>query len=101
MIFRSSFRLNYLVKAATTISGSFSGLRVIVQSDKNPTFLAERIEEFVNNGLKKILTDMSSEEFDKHKKALVALKLEKPKRLSEKFAQYVLQPVELPNLKTR
>lgn len=51
--------------------------------------MAERIEEFVDSGLKKILTDMSSEEFDKHKKALVALKLEKPKRLPEKFAQYV------------
>lgn len=60
---------------------------MIVQSDKNPTFLSERIDDFLNNYLKKSLADMSAEEFDKNKKALIALKLEKPKRLSEKFAQ--------------
>ncbi|XP_003737238.1 insulin-degrading enzyme [Galendromus occidentalis] len=86
-VLRTQEQLGYIVTGGPRRSQGTYGIRIIVQSDKNPTFVSERIEEFVNGKLKKILTEMSDEEFGKHKKALIALKLEKPKRLTEKFAQ--------------
>lgn len=44
-------------------------------------FLDNRIESFIQSA-RELIKTMSDEEFNRHKKALADLKLEKPKRLS-------------------
>lgn len=89
--------MGYIVFSGIRRSNGVQGLRVIVQSEKHPTYVDERIEDFLNNMLvskqnnttqidnifllQDRLENMSEEEFSKHKEALAAQRLEKPKQL--------------------
>ncbi|XP_071646735.1 insulin-degrading enzyme-like [Temnothorax longispinosus] len=63
------------------------GLYVIVQNDKHPQYVEKQIDSFVDSMLEYIST-MSAEEFEKHKKTLAKLRLEKPKTLIARNALY-------------
>ncbi|CAH0553954.1 unnamed protein product [Brassicogethes aeneus] len=80
-ILRTKEQLGYIVFSGIRRSNGVQGLRIIVQSDKHPEFLDSRIEEFLE-GMLKYITDMSDQEFLRHREALAAHRLEKPKQLS-------------------
>ncbi|RZC37709.1 insulin-degrading enzyme, partial [Asbolus verrucosus] len=80
-ILRTKEQLGYIVFSGIRRSNGVQGLRIIVQSDKHPTYLDDRIEEFLKNMLTYI-TNMSEDEFLRHREALAAQRLEKPKQLS-------------------
>jgi len=86
-ILRTQEQLGYIVFSGIRRSNGAQGLRVIVQSDRHPAFVDQRIEQFLIQ-MKSHLEEMSEEEFERHKEALAAQRLEKPKRLSALSARY-------------
>lgn len=87
---RTQEQLGYIVFSGIRRSNGVQGLRVIVQSDKHPTYLDERIEAFLKDMLTRLET-MSDEEFLKHKDALAAHRLEKPKQLKIQTTLYWME----------
>ncbi|XP_053683115.1 insulin-degrading enzyme [Sabethes cyaneus] len=85
---RTQEQLGYIVFCGSRKSNGVQGIRIIVQSTKHPAYVEDRIESFLN-GISNYLETMTDEEFDRHKEALAAQKLEKPKRLSTQFAKFL------------
>lgn len=54
-----------------------------MQSERNPVYLENRVDEFLDKTLKPLLEDMSEEEFEQKRKSLIQKKLEKFKNLGE------------------
>ncbi|XP_046548482.1 insulin-degrading enzyme-like [Haliotis rubra] len=80
-ILRTQEQLGYIVFSGLRRSSGVQGLRVIVQSDRQPSFVESRVEAFLKT-IDDYINKMSEEEFAKHVKALAAKRLEKPKKLS-------------------
>ncbi len=57
------------------------GVRFIIQSDRSPDILDEKIETFVHS-IKDMLNTMTDEQFKSHVNALELVKLEEPKKIS-------------------
>jgi len=77
-VLRTQEQLGYIVASGVRGYGGVCGVRVIVQSDKSPAYLDERIENFIKI-TKETIGKMSDEEFKTHVDALVLTKLEEPK----------------------
>lgn len=60
------------------------GLRVIVQSEKDAAFVESRVDAFWDE-FKQTLEDMSEEEFEKYKQAVIDRKLEDHKNMWEEY----------------
>lgn len=86
-ILRTQEQLGYIVFSGLRRTSGVQGVQVLVQSDKHPAYVHQRIETFLV-GMKKYLEEMSEEEFNKHKEALAARRLEKPKQLSTQMIYY-------------
>ena len=63
------------------------GVRVLVQSDREPKYLDTRIEQFMHS-MRDFIKDMATEEFETNLKGLIAKRLEKPKNLSSRAGRY-------------
>ncbi|KAI8904966.1 Metalloenzyme, LuxS/M16 peptidase-like protein [Powellomyces hirtus] len=79
---RTKEQLGYMVFSGLRKSTGAMGFRVIIQSEREPTFLETRIDAFLA-GLKKVIADLTPEEFAKHQTALAARMLEKDKNLAQ------------------
>ncbi|KAK0161382.1 hypothetical protein PV327_009858 [Microctonus hyperodae] len=77
---RTKEQLGYIVFSGIRRSNGAQGLRVIVQSDRHPQYVEDRIEAFMETMLEE-LTNMSDEEFNRHKASLATIRLEKPKMM--------------------
>lgn len=86
-VLRTKEQLGYIVQSGVRQACGVQGLRVIVQSDRNPNFVESRIEAFLGS-MRSHLEDMSQEEFDRHREALASRKLEKPKRMATRTYMY-------------
>lgn len=84
---RTQEQLGYIVFSGVRRSNGAQGLRVIVQSDRHPVYLDQRIESFLA-GVDTMLTDMDEAEFKQHVEALASKRLEKPKKLSVRNGRY-------------
>ncbi|KAF5280052.1 hypothetical protein FQA39_LY18167 [Lamprigera yunnana] len=80
-ILRTKEQLGYIVYSGIRKANGIHGLRIIVQSDKHPSVIDHRIEEFLNTMLLQ-LQNMTNEEFERHRDSLMAHRLEKPKQLT-------------------
>jgi len=78
---RTKEQLGYVVWSGVRPSATTTGYRVLIQSERPPTYLETRIDAFLAK-FKNDLAEMSQEDFDKHKRSLIARKLEKMKNLS-------------------
>ncbi|XP_023937741.2 insulin-degrading enzyme [Bicyclus anynana] len=85
-VLRTQEQLGYIVFSGVRRSNGVQGLRVIVQSERHPAYLEDRIESFIA-GSQDYLEKMTEEEFLKHRSSLAAQRLERPKRLSSKASQ--------------
>ncbi|CAF0874976.1 unnamed protein product [Brachionus calyciflorus] len=81
-ILRTQEQLGYIVASGSRNFGGAQGVRIIVQSDRSPLYLDERIENFLNL-TEESLNKMTDEEFKTHVEALVLIKLEEPKRMTK------------------
>merc|ERR1712228_604451 len=84
---RTQEQLGYIVFSGVRRSNGAQGLRVIVQSDRHPVYLDQRIESFLES-VDKSLEEMEDEEFKQHVEALATKRLEKPKKLSVRNGRY-------------
>ncbi|KAA1469392.1 hypothetical protein DENSPDRAFT_835009 [Dentipellis sp. KUC8613] len=88
-ILRTKEQLGYIVGASLWQSnGSHEiGLRIVVQSERGPVYLEERVEAFLNH-MKGVLEAMSDAEFQEQKDGLEKKRREEPKNLSEEVQRF-------------
>ncbi|KAJ3108951.1 Insulinase (Peptidase M16) [Phlyctochytrium planicorne] len=81
-VLRTKEQLGYIVFSGLRKQTGMLGLRVIIQSERDPWWLEFRIFEFLKT-LRTMIADMPDEEYGKHVKALVSRLTEKDKNLNE------------------
>ena len=84
---RTKEQLGYIVFSGVRRSNGAQGLRVIVQSDRHPNYLDQRIETFISS-LEEKLQKMEETEFQQHVEALASKRLEKPKKLGVRNGRF-------------
>ena len=80
-ILRTKEQLGYVVFSAVKRSNCAQGLQIIVQSNRHPKYVDQRIEAFLIQ-FRNLVEEMTEKEFESHKESLATLLLEKPKKLS-------------------
>ncbi|CAK9808752.1 Insulin-degrading enzyme [Anthophora quadrimaculata] len=78
---RTKEQLGYIVYSGVRRANGTQGLRIIVQSDRHPKYIEQRISIFLNSMLEYI-SAITEEEFNAHKESLAVQYLEKPKKLT-------------------
>ena len=86
-VLRTQEQLGYIVSSGVRSFGGAQGCKIIIQSDRTPVYLDERIEKFIGQ-TKQVIGDMTDEEFQKHVDALALNKLEEPKKMSKQCEIY-------------
>ncbi|XP_022094344.1 insulin-degrading enzyme-like [Acanthaster planci] len=84
---RTKEQLGYIVFSGVRRSNGVQGLRFIIQSEKRPQYLDNRIEAFLLS-MQTYIKELSEEAFQKHVNALAVRRLEKPKRLASEAGRY-------------
>ncbi|GAB6025052.1 hypothetical protein CHUAL_010157 [Chamberlinius hualienensis] len=84
---RTKEQLGYIVWSGIRRSNSVQGFTIIVQSDRNSSYVDGRIEAFLLS-MESYLEEMSDDEFERHRESLIALRLEKPKKLFSQTSKY-------------
>ncbi|KAF8953411.1 Insulinase (Peptidase M16) [Haplosporangium bisporale] len=85
---RTREQLGYIVHCTTRINAGSTGLRIVVQSERDPRFLQSRIEDFLVTRIGTMFGEMTEAEFVKHVRSLVNKKLETDKMLKEETTRY-------------
>lgn len=86
-VLRTQEQLGYIVASGVRNFGGAQGVRLIIQSDRSPSYLDERIENFIRL-TKDTIDKMTDEEFKLHVEALALTKLEQPKKMSKQCDIY-------------
>ncbi|XP_022253443.1 insulin-degrading enzyme-like, partial [Limulus polyphemus] len=86
-ILRTKEQLGYIVFSGIRRSPNEQGLRVLVQSDKSPSYVDTRVEAFLAY-MENYLSQMTDEEFKAHKDSVTVHCLERPKNMSEQSDRY-------------
>jgi insulysin len=79
---RTKEQLGYVVFSGARMTATTMGYRFIIQSEKTPQYLEERIDSFLT-GYAETLAQMSDSEFEGHKRSLITKRLEKLKNLDQ------------------
>lgn len=79
---RTIEQLGYVVFSGPVAGNTWAGYRILIQSEKDCRYLEGRIEHFLTS-FEKMLDDMSEEDFEKHKGAVMSKRLEKLKNLNQ------------------
>ncbi|KAF8892443.1 Metalloenzyme, LuxS/M16 peptidase-like protein [Infundibulicybe gibba] len=89
-ILRTKEQLGYIVSCSTwTLPGSSEkGMRIVVQSEKTPGYLEERVESFLR-GMEDTISGMSEDEFREQKSGLEKRWLEADKNLADEAGRFV------------
>uniref|UniRef100_A0AAR5Q891 Insulin-degrading enzyme n=1 Tax=Dendroctonus ponderosae TaxID=77166 RepID=A0AAR5Q891_DENPD len=85
-VLRTKEQLGYIVFSGVRKSNGVQGLRIIVQSERHPSYLDGRIEEFLKS-MQNYIRNKDSRSF-RHREALAAHRLEKPKQLAALTNQF-------------
>ncbi|XP_021361137.1 insulin-degrading enzyme-like isoform X2 [Mizuhopecten yessoensis] len=86
-ILRTKEQLGYIVFSGIRRTSGVQGMRIIVQSDRTPQYVENRVEAFLQS-MEAYIKDMTDESFQKHVTALAAKRLEKPKKISGQQSRY-------------
>lgn len=84
---RTKEQLGYIVFCSPWQGTESTGLRILVQSEKNPKYVETRIEAFLVH-MREVLESMSETEFEQHKRGLAHKWTEKLKNLNEETARF-------------
>ncbi|KAF2841383.1 a-pheromone processing metallopeptidase Ste23 [Patellaria atrata CBS 101060] len=84
---RTKEQLGYVVFSGEMLSRGFGGFYVLIQSEKSPDYLEERIELFLTK-LGKMIAKFTNEEFEAHKSSIINKRLEKLKDLSQESSRF-------------
>ncbi|XP_077297040.1 insulin-degrading enzyme-like [Arctopsyche grandis] len=86
-ILRTKEQLGYIVFSQIRRFNGVQGIRIIVQSDRHPSYVESRIEAFLWH-MEDYINKLSDQEYDSHRNALIAEKLKRPEMMlgrSDKF----------------
>lgn len=88
-VLRTKEQLGYIVSCSTwTLTGSSErGVRFVVQSEKPPGYLEQRVEAFLDF-MREKLKEMTTEELEEHKASLRKKWLEVDKNVAEEFSSF-------------
>ncbi|KAI0273475.1 Metalloenzyme, LuxS/M16 peptidase-like protein [Gloeopeniophorella convolvens] len=88
-VLRTKEQLGYIVGASawSAPGGNDTGLRIVVQSERGPVYLEERVEAFLNH-MKGVLEEMADEQFTQQKNGLERKWREAAKNLNEEVNRY-------------
>lgn len=88
-ILRTKEQLGYIVSASQWLSSGsgHTGLRIVVQSERGPVYLEERVEAFLEH-MKGVLEGMSDEAFQEQKDGLREKWQEAPKNVGQEMTRY-------------
>ncbi|KAF1343553.1 STE23-like protein [Delphinella strobiligena] len=84
---RSKEQLGYVVQSGATMLATVAGFKIIIQSERHPDYLEKRIELFLHK-LGKQIEEMSEEEFEKNKGAVIGKREEKLKNLNQESGRF-------------
>jgi len=84
---RTKEQLGYIVFTGPRMAATTMGYRVIIQSERSPEYLEERINAFLAM-FAKSLDNMTEEDFEKHKKSVINKRLEKIKNLDQESSRF-------------
>ncbi|KAK7517072.1 Metalloenzyme, LuxS/M16 peptidase-like protein [Phyllosticta citriasiana] len=84
---RTKEQLGYVVFSGAVTHINIIGFRVLIQSERTPEYLEERIDAFLN-GIQKMIEDMPDEEFESHKEAVKNTRREKLRNLSQENSRF-------------
>ncbi|KAJ5466589.1 hypothetical protein N7539_009545 [Penicillium diatomitis] len=84
---RSQEQLGYVVWSGSRYNTTTMGYRVIIQSERNATYLESRIDAFLSQ-FGQTLEKMSDDEFEGHKRSVINKRLEKLKNLSSETGRF-------------
>ncbi|KAJ4293507.1 metalloprotease [Kalmusia sp. IMI 367209] len=79
---RTIEQLGYVVFSGSTAGITFAGFRILIQSEKDCRYLEGRIDHFLTK-FEQTLAEMSEDEFEKHKGAVISKRLESLKNLTQ------------------
>lgn len=79
---RTIEQLGYVVFSSAAFHDTWAGYRILIQSEKDCRYLEGRIENFLNS-FEKTLQEMSDDDFEGHKRAIINKRLAKLKNLSQ------------------
>ncbi|KAJ3241012.1 Insulinase (Peptidase M16) [Chytriomyces hyalinus] len=85
-VLRTQEQLGYIVASGIRKQTGMINFRVLVQSEKSPSYLEERTEKFLTD-MRTTLLDMSDEEFKKNGDAVAFSLLEKDKNLGQEASR--------------
>uniref|UniRef100_A0A1L8DTM9 Insulin-degrading enzyme n=2 Tax=Nyssomyia neivai TaxID=330878 RepID=A0A1L8DTM9_9DIPT len=89
-VLRTKEQLGYIVFCSGRKMNGVQGIRILVQSSQPTAHVEERMELFLDSMVEHI-ENMTEEEFQRHKDALAAIKLEKPRQLVSWFTKYWIE----------
>lgn len=84
---RTKEQLGYVVFSGTCIHNTWAGYRILIQSEKDPSYLEKRIDAFLTN-FGKSIEEMSETEFEGHRRSLINKRLEKLKNLTQETNRF-------------
>ncbi|KAF9098280.1 Insulinase (Peptidase M16) [Mortierella sp. AM989] len=85
---RTVENLGYTVNSGIRRVGESIGIRIAIQSERDPIHLESRIEEFLRARIGEILENMTEEAYSKQTRSAIQRKLEKHKNLKQETQEY-------------
>ncbi|KAG0345952.1 Insulinase (Peptidase M16) [Podila humilis] len=85
---RTKEQLGYIVQCSTRTNTGSTGVKIVVQSERNLGFVQTRIEHFLQTRIQDLLKNMTQEEFAIQVRSLIHKKLESDKNLKEETVRY-------------
>ncbi|TDL24920.1 insulin-degrading enzyme [Rickenella mellea] len=86
-VLRTKEQLGYIVFSSTWQATGSIGLRILVQSEKDPQYLETRVDAFLTS-MRDILESMDEKEFEEQRKGLIHKWTEKLKNLTEETDRF-------------
>ncbi|KAK3847359.1 MAG: Metalloenzyme, LuxS/M16 peptidase-like protein, partial [Linnemannia gamsii] len=89
---RTTEQLGYIVQSGVRTFGSITGIKILVQSERDPRYIETRIESFLQTRIHNLLVStMTEEEFRRQVQSLIDKKLKKDVKLSAESTRYWTQ----------
>jgi len=85
---RTKQQLGYIVQLTNSEGKRFQTLRLLVQSEFDPTAVRAQIEACWKRQLHWLLEEMEESEFERQKQGLASILAEAPKNLNEEFSRF-------------
>jgi insulysin len=81
-VLRTTEQLGYVVFCSSWVLSGYSGIAIVVQSERNPAYLESRVDAFLDS-MKTYIEEMTDEQFQEHKNGLEKKFTEKVKTITE------------------